>query len=317
MPMWQEVENLDGVVPLNGRDRHRKNAAPPVLTNSALRGYRAAVEDLVEEVRGRLLSSGLPVIEGLVDTCLGQSEVAAVLAHLDGGVDAVAGRLTHEIRTYQPGARSSACDLPTFIRILLISQIDSVWWSATIPFTSDADVLRSTELVDLPRLRSSKVLQFRYRAQPAGWPGRARDWAHRKAFPAIGPHVAGLRFTRSRPVVVAIVNQIAREFAAALPRAPRLWVTSMVRSVEHQHRLRSLGYAAVLPSSHCTGYACDLEMDWFRRFDPENLLARLLREHQEAGRLNAIDEGHALHLCVSPLACDELQAAFHGQLRVR
>jgi hypothetical protein len=90
-----------------------------------------------------------------------------------------------------------------------------------------------------------------------------------------------------------------------------------VRSVEHQHRLRSLGYAAVLPSSHCVGYACDLEMDWFRRFDRENLLARLLLDRQEAGQLNVIDEGQAWHLCVSPVACEELQAAYDTQLSAR
>jgi hypothetical protein len=91
----------------------------------------------------------------------------------------------------------------------------------------------------------------------------------------------------------------------------------MVRSVEHQYRLRSLGYSAVLPSSHCAGYACDLEIGWFRQFDPDNLLSRLLVERQEAGQLNVIDEGQAWHLCVNPFACDELQAVYDGQLRVR
>ena len=94
-------------------------------------------------------------------------------------------------------------------------------------------------------------------------------------------------------------------------------MNSIVRSVEHQRRLRSLGYAAVLPSSHCVGYAFDLEMHWFRRFDQENLLARLLLERQEAGQLNVIDEGQVWHLCVNPLACDELQAAYDAQLGVR
>jgi hypothetical protein len=84
--------------------------------------------------------------------------------------------------------------------------------------------------------------------------------------------------------------------------------------MQHQHRLRSLGYAAVLPSSHCVGFACDVEMHWFRRFDQDNLLACLLIERQEAGQLNVIDEGQAWHLCVNPLACDDLQAAYDAQL---
>jgi hypothetical protein len=288
------------------------------LPDSQLLCYRMAVDDLVKETSRHPRPSDLLIAEGLVARRLRQPEFTAVFSHLDGGVDVVAARLIHQIRNYQPGMRSSASDLPTYVRISLLSLIDSVWWRGTAPFISDADVLCSTELVDLRPLRSAKMLQFRYRTQPTGLPGRALDWAQRQALPAIRPRTAGLRFTRSRPVVVAVVNQIARELAAALPpRTPRLWVTSMVRSVQHQHHLRSLGYAAVLPSSHCVGYACDLEMRWFRRFDRDNLLARLLLERQGSGQLNVIDEGQAWHLCVNPLACDELQAAYDAQLRVR
>jgi hypothetical protein len=260
----------------------------------------------------------LSAVERLVASRLGQPEITAVLSRLGEGADAASARLVRELRNYRPRARSSASDLPTFIRILLLSQIDSVWWGGTPLFTSDADVLNSTELVDLRPLRSARMLEFRYRTQPSGLPGRARDWAQHKVLPTLRPRVSGLRFTRSRPAVVAVVNEIARECAAALPpRTPRIWVTSMVRSVQHQHRLRSLGYSAVLPSSHCAGYACDLEIHWFRRFDPDNLLARFLFERQEAGQLNVIDEGQAWHLCVNPFACEELQAAYDGQLRTR
>ena len=287
------------------------------LLDARLLGYRAAVDDLVKEAARHPGSSGLPASEELVARRLGQPELATVLSCLDGGVDAAAARLNGEIRNYQPSVRSSASDLPALVRIFLLSQIDSVWWQGTAPFVSHADVLCSAELVDLQPLRSAEMLQFQYRAQPAGLPGRARDWAQRHALPAARPRTAGLRFTRSRPAVVAVVNQMATELAAALPQAPRLWVTSMVRSVEHQLRLRSLGYAAVLPSSHCVGYACDLEMRWFRHYDQNNLLARLLFERQEAGQLNVIDEGQAWHLCVNPLACGELQAAYDAQLADR
>lgn len=288
------------------------------LPDSRLLGYRMAVDDLGKEVSRHPRPSDLLTAEGLVARRLGQPEFTSVLSRLDGGVDAAAARLIHQIRNYQPNVRSSASDLPTYVRISLLSLIDSVWWRKTAPFISDADVLGSTELVDLRPLRSAKMLQFRYRTQPTGLPGRALDWAQRRALPAIRPPAAGLRFTRSRPAVVAVVNQIARELAATLPpQTPRLWVTSMVRSVQHQHHLRSLGYAAVLPSSHCVGYACDLEMRWFRQFDRDNLLARLLSERQESGQINVIDEGQAWHLCVNPLACDELQAAYDAQVRVR
>ena len=292
--------------------------APFVMPDSLLPAYRAAVDDFGREASRFRNPSELLAAEGFVAEHLGQPEFTAVLSRLEGGVDAVGARLIREIGGYQPSVRSSASDLPAFVRIFLLSQIDSVWWSGTAPFVSDADVLHSAELVDLPALKSAKILRFQYRAQPAGLPGRALDWAQRRVLPGIRPRTAGLRFTRSRPAVVAVVNQIARELAAALPpRTPRLWVTSMVRSVQHQHRLRSLGYAAVLPSSHCSGFACDVEMRWFRRFDQDHLLARLLLERQEAGQLNVIDEGQAWHLCVNPAACGELQAAYDAQLAGR
>ena len=173
------------------------------LSNSQLLGYRAAVDDLVEASRCRG-PSDLLAAERLVAGRLGQPEFAAVLSRLDGGVDAAAARLMREIRNYRPSVRSSASDLPTFVRILLLSQIDSVWWSGTAPFVSDTDVLRSTELVDLAPLRSAKMLQFQYRAQSAGLPGRARDWAQRQALPgspsSVRPDCASpVRGRRSSP----------------------------------------------------------------------------------------------------------------------
>jgi hypothetical protein len=290
----------------------------PVLPDSLLRGYRAAVDDLVQELGSHPGTSGLVAVERVLSQRLREPEFSRLLSHLDEGPDAVAAGIIREIRDYRPNANSSAGNLSTYVRILLLSQIDSVWWSGTIPFTADADVLGSAELVDLSALKSAGLLEFQYRPQPAGLPGRALDWARHKALPERRPRVSGLRFTCSRPVVVAVVNQIALDFAAALPpRTPRIWVTSMVRSVEHQYRLRSLGYAAVLPSAHCAGYACDLESSWFRQFDPDNRLARLLRERQEIGQLNVIDEGRTWHLCVNPNACDELLALYDSQLRTR
>jgi Family of unknown function (DUF5715) len=287
------------------------------LPDSVLAGYRAAVDELVKEVSGHPGVAEPGTVEELTAKRLQEPELSTVLSRLHEGADAAAARIAGEIRSFRPNAHNSASDLVTFVRIILLSQIDSVWWRGTYPFAGDADVLGSAELVDLGALKSAGHLEFGYRAQPAGLPGRARDWVrHRFFLPASRPRVAGLKFTCSRPAVIAVVNQIAREFAAAMPpRTPRIWVNSMVRSVAHQHRLRSLGYAAVLPSAHCTGYACDLESSWFRQFDPNNVLGRLLLDRQEAGQINVIDEGRTWHLCINPNARGELQAAYDSQLQ--
>ena len=124
----------------------------------------------------------------------------------------------------------------------------------------------------------------------------------RRLWPDRIPRTAGLRFALARPQVVNLLNRLAADFAAAAPAAPPLWVTSLARSIEQQRRLRALGYTATLPSAHCVGYAVDIEMSWFRRFGAAATLAGLLAERQQAGEVNAIDEGQTWHLCLSPAA---------------
>jgi hypothetical protein len=169
--------------------------------------------------------------------------------------------------------------------------------------------------VDLNQVQSAGHLNFQYRTQSVRLPGRIRDWVRRRVFPESQPRTAGLRFAHAQEATVAVLNQLAAEFAARVPAGtPRLWATSLVRSLQHQHRLRALGYAALLPSAHCVGYACDVEVHWFRHFDAHHKLRELLLERQDAGQLNVIDEGQAWHLCVNPTALPDLRSAYLAQV---
>ena len=285
------------------------------FSNSQLVAYREAVGDVVEEA-ARVWHPTAPVkVEEVLAERLQEHEFAAVHAEVDGGTDAVTEAALLEVRNYRPSERSSASDLPSLVRIYLLSQIDSAWWARMAPFERDEDVLASTNLVDLDQLRSAGQLNFQYRTQPVRLPGRVRAWVRRRVSPESQPRTAGLRFALTREPIVAVLNQLAAEFASRVPvETPRLWATSLVRSVQHQHRLRALGYAALLPSAHCVGYACDVEMHWFRRFDQHHTLRDLLLDRQESGQLNVIDEGQAWHLCVNPSALDELRSAYLAQV---
>ena len=68
----------------------------------------------------------------------------------------------------------------------------------------------------------------------------------------------------------------------------------------HQVRLRELGYAALLPSAHCVGYAADVEVAWYRKFHAHRMLRGLLIDRQRAGEVNVIAEGSAWHVCLRP-----------------
>jgi hypothetical protein len=301
------------------RPAPRRQPSDPLSSGDLLATYRSAVSELVDEAD---LASGpddadRPAAEKALDAGLPTPELERVLTRVPGGIDAAADRLFRHVHDYQPNPASSADGLSALIRIYLLSQIDAAWWGSTPTFDTDADVLASDDLVDLDPLRARRLLGFRYRCQPRGLPGRARDWGVRRTWPGRRPHTSGLLFTRARPESVVLLNQLASDFSAkAPPSTPDLWVTSLVRSVQHQHRLRALGYAAVIPSAHCAGYAMDVEMRWFQRFGADEILAATLLQRQDEGDVNVIDEGQAWHVCVSPVACDPLMrdytAAFGG-----
>jgi hypothetical protein len=283
-------------------------ALPPAAPD--LPAYRDAVADLVLEIAGDTGPGDLVKAEKVVTERITEAEFAAVLSATPEGSDAAIQRLLREMRQYQPNRRSSAADLATHIRVHLFALIDIMWWGQARAYVTDSDLLCCTDLVDLEPLRRSGRLQFCYRRQARTLPARAARAADRRLRPARTPHTAGLRFTRARHESVILLNRLAAELArTAAPGTPPLWVTSLARSVEHQRRLRALGYTASLPSAHCVGYAMDIEMTWFRRFGAHSSLKAMLLEQQRAGQVNVIDEGQAWHMCLSPEAAAGLRAS--------
>lgn len=291
--------------------------SPSQACVAGLASYRAAVAELLAEVAAQLDPDDLGGTETFLAGRLDSAEFAPMLATAPGGPTAAIGELLAELRHYQPGARRSgsyAADLTAMIREHLLARIDVLWWGKVRPFATDAELADSAELVDLETLRQCGMLLFQYRLQAGTLVGRAVRAADRRLWPDRVPRTAGLRSACTRPEMVSLLNELSAAFDdLAPPGTPPLWVTSLARSVEQQRRLRALGYKAPLPSSHCVGYAADIEMAWFRRFGAHRALARLLLERQDAGELNVIDEGQTWHVCVSPAAAPALRRDFDAQ----
>jgi hypothetical protein len=282
-----------------------------------LKSYRAAILDLVAEITVHTEPLNLNKAERVLLDRLEDQELNAVLANTPKGSTGTIRDLLFELRRYRPANPSCPGDLTRLVRIFLTSQIDVMWWGRTRPFQTDADLLESQDLVDLEALRRSRPLRFQYRCQPETLPSRLARAVERRIRPDRTPRTAGLRFARTRPETVALLEQLSDELAQVAPAdTPRPWVTSMARSVSHQHRLRSLGYPTVLPSSHCVGYAVDLEMTWFRRFRADRALAYLLLERQDCGDANIIDEGQVWHMCVNPAAAARLRDEYEANAGV-
>jgi hypothetical protein len=266
-----------------------------------LDAYRSAVTDLVASFERSDAATSPRLAARILSRRLADPAIAAVLDHTRQGSAGVLDRLLLEVRSYRPTARSSASSVTALLRISLLAQIDAVWWDRQEPYPTDAAVLSADDLLDLDALRDGGLLRFRYRHQAVSLVARAGRSVERRTLPGRAPTTAGVWLARARPAAVALLNHIAAQFAERAPRGtPPLWVTSLARSVEHQRRLRALGYAAVLPSSHCTGYAADIEMTWFRRFGAHRALQEVLLDWQRSGDVNVIDEGQAWHVCLRP-----------------
>jgi Family of unknown function (DUF5715) len=286
-------------VPRNERPDHP-------LPGPDLAGYRSALADLLDS-----LSAEPRRIEGRLVARLVDPVFAAVLDRTPKGVDGTIDGLVREVHRFQPNPRSSAQDLAGLVRVHLLSQIDVMWWRDAPLFRSDAEIRRSAELVDLERLRLAGRLRFGYRVQASTVRLRVVRAALRRARPDRAPHTIGLRLTLARPETVALLNQCADEFAKNAPIGTRrLWVNSLVRSVDYQDEMRALGYAAVMPSAHCSGWAVDVEMSWFRRLGVARHLQDTLLGRLSDGDVNVIDEGAAWHMCANPSAVPALRRAF-------
>jgi hypothetical protein len=263
--------------------------------------YRCATQAVVAELAGLNECPSVARAERLLLRRLGESDFTTILSATPAGPDAAIDRVLREIRTYRLSARNAADSLAAMVRISLLAQIDALWWGWLPAYETDEDVEADPGLLDLDALRRDDKLLFRYRRQTSTFLGRAARSAERVAAPDRTPHTAGLRFACARAELIVVLNQVAAQFAMLAPRGtPPMWVTSVTRSVSHQRHLRALGYAALLPSAHCVGYAADVEVAWFRRFRADEVLRAVLLDRQRTGEINVIDEGQAWHVCLRP-----------------
>jgi hypothetical protein len=224
-----------------------------------LPAYRAAVTDLVASFERSDVAGNPRLAARVLSRRLADPDIAAVVEHTPQGSAGALDRLLLEVRGHRPGGRGSATSLTAVLRISLLAQIDALWWGRQEPYPTDAAVLGAEDLLDLDVLRQGGLLRFRYRHQAATLVARAGRSVERRALPGRTPMTAGLWLARSRPAAVALLNHIAAQFAERAPRGtPALWVTSAARSVEHQRRLRALGYAALVRGPRPAGGAAGL-----------------------------------------------------------
>jgi hypothetical protein len=278
-----------------------------------LETYRAAVADLLLDIAGQAGADDAAKAETILLERTREPDIAGILAATPEGADAAVHWLLGEVRRFRAGPHAVA-DLAGLVRVVLLAQIDLIWWGHLPPYPTDRRLRAACDMVDLEELRRRGQVGFWYE-RPAGLLGRALREAHRVARPASAPPCPEGGCARARPELVAMLNQVAAQLARRVESpAAALWVSGVARSQQRQRHLCERGYPEFLPSAHCVGYAADVEVAWLRRFDAHGTLAALLLERQRAGEANIIDEGPTWHVCVSPAAAADLRRHFDSQV---
>jgi hypothetical protein len=273
--------------------------------------FRRQLGNLVDE-----LTTGRPTTADVareLDDWLRHPDVRRVIECVPGGDDGVLRAALREYSGFIASPASNATDPVGVLRIVLLQQLDLCWWSFVPDLADGKAVAASPELIDLRPLRQGGGVHFGFGIGSDRLLRRGRDYVVQRLRPSREPRGPGLPFLRARPEIISLLNEIADTVAALAPSGtPPVWVNSIVRSVEHQRRLRGLGFTALLPSSHCRGWAADVELAWFDRFGADGALREVLLGYMTSGVLNVIDEGRAWHVCLSPHAVGRYRPS--GQL---
>ena len=231
------------------------------------------------------------------------------LAGLSGGPERLVAQSVEEFTRFQPSAASNASSAAGLVRILLLQNVDLLWWDDEPDFEDDADVARSKELLDLVAERRRGRVRFSFGIASDGLLRRGRDFLYQRALPNREPRGPGLSFTEIRPAMLGLLNEVADTTRGLAPKGtPPIRVTSVLRTVDHQVKLKGLGFSALLPSAHCRGWAADIEVAWFERFNADGALREVLFEYLNRGVLNVIDEGRAWHVCLNPSEVERYRA---------
>ncbi len=264
-----------------------------------LRQRRASVEEVYQAIEALGPEADPDAVATLVSDALEASPLDE-LAHLRGGRERIVAQAVEDYRRFAPSEASNASSAAGLVRILLLQNVDLLWWEDVDDFDTAADA-RAAGLLDLRDLKRAGEVRFSFGIASDGLVRRGRDFLVQRLAPNREPRGPGLAFTDIRPEMLGVLNEISTATVELAPAGtPAIRVNSIVRTVEHQNHLKTLGFSALSPSAHCRGWAADIEVTWFERFGAAGALREVLLDYLDRGVLNVIDEGRAWHICLSP-----------------
>jgi len=287
---------------------HADPGSDPALI---LRQRRTSIDEVYEALEALGPGASPEKVAAIVRDAL-EHPTLGFLSELPGGTDRLVTQSVEDYVRFTPNPASNAQSAAGLVRILLLQNVDLLWWDDEPDFVTEDDIARAG-LLDLVAERRAGRVRFSFGIGSDGLVRRARDFAVQRLAPHREPRGPGLAFTAIRPAMLGLLNEVADQVAAAAPAGtPPIRVNSIVRTVEHQRHLKGLGFSALLPSAHCRGWAADIEVEWMGRFGADDAVRDVLLAYLDRGTLNVIDEGRAWHVCLDPADAGRYEALGRG-----
>ena len=111
-----------------------------------------------------------------------------------------------------------------------------------------------------------------------------------------------MRTAHIKVELLGLLNEISVFISEQYGRTIKIQVNSLIRTIEHQEQLIKIGFTFSKFSSHCNGYAVDIERKWYVMNDRVlfGIIDSCLKMYAEKGIINLIDEGIVWHICLNP-----------------
>ncbi len=247
-----------------------------------------------------------------------KSEVAIINAYQNFVSENAAGAyldypiVKHKKISNHNGNQFEIRKLKSKLLIYLLQHIEYFWYKDFTIIENTEEVLQATPIYKLDTLRKKYQILFQYRHFKKGLLSRSQNGL-RKRIDIMRKNPAGntigMQTGYCRIEIMALLNEINENISMAYGKQIKLQVNSILRTLENQQQLINIGYNATSFSSHCLGYAVDIERKWYAINNKKlfRIIKSCLEEYHQKGLINLINEGIVWHICLSPSFLNEYQ----------
>jgi uncharacterized protein DUF5715 len=228
-----------------------------------------------------------------------------------------------KIRLDQEGKiKGSVRNLKSKLRVYLLQYIEYCWYKEYKIFNRTDDILIDKDIFNLKELQKKYHIEFQYRSLKKGIFSRPQNGI-RKRIDIMRRNPAGqtigMESVYSRVEIIALINELNLKISDRYGKKIKLQINSILRTSENQHNLINIGYNATFFSSHCIGYAIDVERKWYALNDKRlfNIINDCLSGYHEKEIINLIDESIVWHLCLNPAYINEYKQKSNNWLLIK